>query len=116
MYCTHCGKECNNHAVVCVGCGVPIEGANFGNAQRVGVKTIPSPDDSGGFLWGFLGFILSFASSLIVPIILVVVWRDEYPKRTNAIIKGIIADVIFTVLMVMIVLLIVFVAIFIYSR
>lgn len=27
MYCTNCGKEVNDNAVICVNCGVPVRGA-----------------------------------------------------------------------------------------
>lgn len=29
MFCTHCGKELNDQAVICPNCGVPVEGTSF---------------------------------------------------------------------------------------
>lgn len=36
-YCTHCGKELFDEAVICVGCGCPVAGTNIQTAQ---VRTI----------------------------------------------------------------------------
>lgn len=47
MYCSHCGQEINDEAVVCIHCGVPVTKAR-GAAQET-------------FNWlALIGFILSF--------------------------------------------------------
>jgi len=80
MFCDHCGRELYPSAVVCPGCGCATPRA----AAERGVANV-SPDDKGGLLWWLLGAILA---STFVPIILFVVWKDQYPKRGKAVLIG----------------------------
>lgn len=67
-FCKNCGKELDDAAVVCPGCGV----SQTGNSDAV-------PVDRGGFLWGLLGFCIP-----IVGLVLFLVWRDSKPKTAKA--------------------------------
>ena len=49
-----------------------------------------NPDDKPSAGWGFLGFILGFIS-----IVLYVVWKSEYPRRSKSILKGFIVGIVF---------------------
>lgn len=68
-YCSHCGAEVNDDAVVCVKCGRQI--APEGGAGA-------NPDDK--MSWGFA--ILSFFFPL-VGLILFLVWRKETPIKAK---------------------------------
>lgn len=53
MYCRHCGKEINDKAVVCTGCGQPVEN---GETRAVG-----------GEPWSLLMMIGLIVATLFVP-------------------------------------------------
>jgi len=61
-----------------------------------------SPIDRGGFLWGFVGFLLT-AFSWIITLILVLLWRDRFPKRSRAMLIGMavgfVLNIVFAILM-----------------
>ena len=67
MFCSKCGKECPDGAVVCLGCGCPIEGSKL------------SKSDSSAAGFGVLGFFFP-----LVGFILWLVWREDRPKRAKA--------------------------------
>ncbi|MBQ4086651.1 MAG: zinc ribbon domain-containing protein [Clostridia bacterium] len=71
-YCVGCGKELVDEAVVCTQCG-----------RSVPSLKEPTEKDSGGFLWGLLGFFIPMAG-----LILYLVWKDTLPKRAKAVGKG----------------------------
>ena len=63
-----------------------------------------SQDDTGGCLWVFLGFLMTFGANLFVPlfgfllpVLLYVGYKDTHPKRSKAIIYGMIAYIVFLV-------------------
>lgn len=66
-YCTNCGAQIDDRAVVCPKCGVS-QGA-------------PAPQivDNGGFGWGLLGCCIP-----IVGLILFLVWKDTKPRTAKA--------------------------------
>ena len=66
-YCSNCGKEIADEAVVCPACGVPVA-----TKQKQVV-------DDGGFLWGLLGFCVPLAG-----LILYLVWKTERPNTAKA--------------------------------
>ncbi len=75
-YCSNCGREIADKAVVCPGCGVAVPKS-------------PSANDapSGGF--AFLSFLMP-----IVGIILWALWRDTTPLRARSALRGTIVGVI----------------------
>ncbi len=66
-YCSNCGKEISDEAVVCPSCGVPVA------TNKANIK------DEGGFLWGLLGFCVPLAG-----LILYLVWKTERPNTAKA--------------------------------
>jgi flagellar FliL protein len=80
-YCSHCGAEIMDEAVICVKCGCPVS-----NAQAVGVV---NPDDapSGGF--AVLGFFFP-----LVGLILWLFWNNSSPKKAKSCGKGALIGVI----------------------
>ena len=66
-YCTHCGKEINEEAVICVHCGCSLN-----EAKKV------KEQDSDNIGWGFLGFFVPLAG-----LILWLIWRDDAPKKAK---------------------------------
>ena len=65
-FCKNCGRQIDDKAVVCPGCGV---------AQN----NTPAPVDNGGFGWGLLGCCIP-----LVGLILFLVWKDQKPKTAKA--------------------------------
>ena len=110
MFCTNCGKACHPNAVMCVGCGVTLSNPN--QSAQVGSMQI-SPLDKGGLGWGVVSFVLAMLTSYIAPFVLYLLWKDEFPKRSKAILKGILACAIFSAIMV--VILVVFYIIFLFG-
>ena len=51
-FCSNCGKEIDDRAVICPGCGVPVPGAQqpYMNQQGTGAR----PDDEPSMLYGLL--------------------------------------------------------------
>ena len=70
-YCTHCGKEIGEEAVVCVNCGCAVEDRS------------PRKADSDSIGWGFLGFFISLFFSPVAGLILWLVWKDDSPKKAK---------------------------------
>lgn len=74
-YCTKCGAEIDNEAVICPKCGVPQPGKQAHVASN--------SKDVGGFGWGLLGFCVP-----IIGLILYLVWKDTQPLNGKAAGKG----------------------------
>ncbi len=72
-YCTHCGKELMDEAVVCTGCGCAVNGARQMNNAAAGAD-IPSPGLN----------ILSFFIP-IVGLILFCSMQDNAPRKAKQI-------------------------------
>ncbi|MBN2541145.1 MAG: zinc-ribbon domain-containing protein [Bacilli bacterium] len=66
-YCTNCGHEISDEAVVCPNCGVP----------QKKVKATAS-NDTGSIGWGILGFCIP-----LVGLILYLVWKDTQPNNAK---------------------------------
>ena len=75
-YCTKCGKELMDEAVVCPSCGCAQ--GNMSNVQ-----------DSSSFGYALLGFCIP-----IVGLILYLIWRDNTPLRAKSAGKGALVSVI----------------------
>ena len=65
-FCSKCGKELDDGAVICPGCGCAVDSP----APVTNTKS-----DSGSFGWAVLGFFIP-----LVGLILYLVWKDEKPK------------------------------------
>lgn len=82
-YCSHCGVQINDEAVVCLKCGCSVANAN---KQFV---TIVNPDDapSGGF--ALLGFFIP-----LIGLILWILWNNTSPQKAKSCGKGAIIGII----------------------
>ncbi len=80
MYCTACGKELHEEAVICLECGVGT------------VNTVNRYDESNANLtgWTVLGCLVP-----AVGLILYLVWKDERPLSSKAAGKGAVGYLIF---------------------
>lgn len=89
-FCINCGKEIDDRAVVCPGCGVPVAGAQqpYMNQQVSGAR----PDDESSMLYALLGFFFP-----LIGLILFLVWNKEYPKRSKSCGKGALISIIVSV-------------------
>lgn len=79
-FCSKCGKEINDEAVVCVHCGCQVENKPAAN------------NDTGSFGWGFLGFCIP-----VVGLILYLVWKNTAPNNAKMAGKGALISVIVSV-------------------
>lgn len=80
-FCAKCGKEINDEAVVCPGCGCMQNGT-----------AINGKADSSSFGWALLGFCIP-----IVGLILYLVWKDNTPLKAKSAGKGALVSVIISV-------------------
>lgn len=74
MFCTKCGKEINDEAVVCVHCGCAIE-----SKKAVVNNSIDAPNTG----WAVLGFFIP-----LVGLILYLVNKDTAPLKAKSAGKG----------------------------
>lgn len=70
-FCSQCGKEIMNEAVICPNCGSAV-----GKLNTVG--------DSSGLAWSIISFLFP-----LLGIILYLVWRDDRPLRSKSLLNGI---------------------------
>ena len=80
-YCTKCGKEIMDEAVVCPGCGCSQQTGNVVTTQ-----------DSSSFGWALLGFCVPVAG-----LILYLIWKDNTPLKAKSAGKGALVSVILSV-------------------
>ena len=80
-YCSKCGKELMDEAVVCPGCGCAQENRAIQN-------------DASSFGWAVLGFFFP-----IVGLILYLVWKDSTPLKAKSAGKGALVSVIVSVVL-----------------
>ena len=80
-YCSKCGKEIMDEAIVCPGCGCSQRAGN-------GVTT----QDSSSFGWALLGFCVP-----VVGLILYLIWKDNTPLKAKSAGKGALVSVILSV-------------------
>jgi uncharacterized membrane protein YvbJ len=69
MYCTNCGKEIHDDAVICTACGVPTKNYN---------KIKEEPDDSMGCLMGGACFLIPF-----MGLMLYLFWKESKPNSSR---------------------------------
>lgn len=79
-YCSHCGEELEDEAVVCVKCG-----CSAGPAKN---RVLEDPNES-TLLYGVLGFFVPLAG-----LILFLLWNETYPRRAKTAGKGALISVI----------------------
>ena len=86
MFCTNCGREIDEKAAVCLGCGCEVK-----NARN-------SAKDTGSIGWGFLGFFVPLAGFILWAVL-----NDTQPKNAKkagiGAIIGIIASVVGIILL-----------------
>lgn len=68
-YCTNCGQQIDEKAVVCIHCGAATDNSILNT----------NTTDNGGFGWGALGCCIP-----LVGLILFLVWKDQKPKTSKA--------------------------------
>jgi len=82
-YCTKCGKELTEEAVICLNCGC------FVNEKKAEPK---KEEDSKSFAWSILGFFFP-----ILGLILWLIWKDDMPLRAHSVGIGALIGAIATV-------------------
>ena len=80
-YCSKCGKELMDEAVVCPGCGCAQDNKVIQN-------------DASSFGWAVLGFFFP-----IVGLILYLVWKDSTPLKAKSAGKGALVSVIVSIVL-----------------
>ena len=68
-FCSHCGKEIMDEAVICVNCGCSVSGGNINDAP-----------DTGFFVLGLL--------IPLIGLILYLVYKDKSPQKAKSAGKG----------------------------
>ena len=81
-YCSKCGKQIMDDAVICPGCGCAQE-----------TTPVVKQDDSSSFGWAFLGFCIP-----VVGLVLYLVWKDSTPLKAKSAGKGALVSVIVSVI------------------
>lgn len=81
-FCSKCGKEIMDEAMICPGCGCSQEKTSLQNQ-----------DDSSSFGWALLGFCVP-----IVGLILYLVWKDKTPLKAKSAGKGALVSVIVSII------------------
>lgn len=81
-YCTKCGKELFDEAVICPGCGCSCEN-----------QVASAEEDKKSFAWAFLGFLVPVAG-----LILYLIWRDKTPLKAKSCGKGALVSVIVSII------------------
>jgi len=78
-FCTHCGAEINEDAVICVKCGCSVKNKpNTGITVNAGTE-----QDKPNFGFAFLGFCIP-----LVGLILFLTWKDKTPLKAKSCGKG----------------------------
>ena len=85
-YCSNCGKQIHESAVVCIHCGFSVTQANNNNTD------VPKKDDAPSTGYAVLGFFVP-----IVGLILYLLYEDDYPRKAKSAGKGALAGVITSV-------------------
>ncbi len=90
MFCPYCGKEINDKADICLGCGRSVK-----NIKK------PVEQDSNSFGWWWLGFFFPF-----IGFILWLVWTGNTPLRAKRVGWGALVGAIVLVALVILVFII----------
>lgn len=56
-YCTHCGKELLDDAVICLGCGCACDGSKLGTVQPDLVAKLSEKVKTNGIIWLVIGIV-----------------------------------------------------------
>lgn len=75
-FCSHCGKEIMDEAVICTGCGCSLDGTSTS-------KSVANQNDDPSMGWAVLGFFIP-----IVGLILYLVNKDNSPLKAKSAGKG----------------------------
>lgn len=78
MYCTNCGKQIDDKADICVGCGKKVD-ASIKNAEK----------DSRSVGWWWLGFFFP-----LIGFILWAVWTGSAPIKSKRLLSGTIVGIV----------------------
>lgn len=81
-YCSKCGKEIMDEAVICPGCGCSQDN-----------RALQNQADSSSFGWALLGFCIP-----IVGLILYLVWKENTPLKAKSAGQGALVSVIVSVI------------------
>ena len=73
MFCSKCGKEINDDAVVCIHCGCSVNNKT----------SLPVTGDAPNTGWAILGFFIPLAG-----LILYLINKDTYPQKAKSAGKG----------------------------
>ncbi len=92
-FCSKCGKEINDDAVICIHCGCSVDAKH---------KTPSVVSDSSSFGWGLLGFCVP-----IVGLILWLIWKNDTPLKAKSAGIGALVSVIASVILYIIYIIIV---------
>ena len=107
MYCSHCGKALDDQAVVCTGCGVLINRANFNGINNVNNANSGTKTN----VLAIVGFILSFFIPIAGLICSIIGYKNAPQYNGNG--KGLaLAGIIISAISMAIVVIWVFVFIF----
>lgn len=87
MYCTKCGKEIDNDAIICPGCGCATGNPLPTSEQK---NSLDAPSIG----YAILGFFFP-----LIGLILFLVWRKELPLRAKSCGKGALIGFITSVIM-----------------
>ena len=90
-YCTKCGNEMLDEAVVCVKCGcmaTPVQ------QQQTAVQPQPSPADQKSFGFATLCFFFP-----VIGLILYLVWKKEFPLKAGSCGKGALIGLIVSIVL-----------------
>ena len=77
MYCSKCGKEINDEAVICIHCGCSV--ANVANKKPSIINGVDAPNTG----WFVLGFFIP-----LVGLILYLINKDTQPLKAKSAGKG----------------------------
>ena len=92
MNCYRCQAQIVNNAVVCGYCGTPVQRFNTQHNHNpppyAPMHGVPRTDDAQSAAWAFFGWIMTHLTAL-VPLIMLCIWRRDYPKRSVSIFRGV---------------------------
>lgn len=99
-YCAKCGKELMEDAVICVGCGCPVESAAapVQSKQTAPAEQTQKKAGSGSIVFGIIGILGAFLFALIghiASIIGIVLGIKDYKKtgKMTGLVLSIVAEV-----------------------
>lgn len=71
-YCTHCGKELFDEAVICPGCGCPCDGSQSGERKSELVAKLSEKVKTNGIIWLVIGIVQIVAGLFLNWFLLIV--------------------------------------------